>query len=301
MPGGRSIWRQVAGDRHAGALAEAGQEHLHLRRRRVLRLVEDHEGIASVRPRMKASGAISISPFSMRSSPALGQHVVQRVVERAQIGIDLLACRSPGRKPSRSPASTAGRDRMMRSTRPLLEHRHRRGDGEIGLAGPGRAEPNTISFSRSAEIGGLHRRARRHVPRASVAVARTRRCARLPVARLGAAAPPRRPRPDRYRGPASGGRRGPEQRIRAPRGSMRTLDRDPVAARTMPTGSFCSMRARLRSCSPNSMAQVALSSNCMRWLAPRRAGSTPRFQARSPSGTQPRPAPCRPGCSAGTR
>ena len=44
-PGGRSIWRRVAGDDHARALAEAGQEHLHLHRRGVLRLVEDDEGV----------------------------------------------------------------------------------------------------------------------------------------------------------------------------------------------------------------------------------------------------------------
>ena len=46
---------------------------------------------ASVRPRMKAIGAISISPEAMRRSTcSVGQHVVERVVERAKIGIDLL-------------------------------------------------------------------------------------------------------------------------------------------------------------------------------------------------------------------
>ena len=42
---------------------------------------------------------------------------------------------------------------------------------------------------------------------------------------------------------------------------------------TMLTGSFCSIRARLRWCWPNSMAQAALSSKCIRWLEPRRSGS----------------------------
>ena len=47
---------------------------------------------ASVRPRMKASGATSISPLPSRFGDLVGrQHVVQRVVERAQVGIDLLA------------------------------------------------------------------------------------------------------------------------------------------------------------------------------------------------------------------
>ena len=50
------------------------------------------KALDSVRPRMKASGAISISPLSRRFGDLLArQHVVERVVERPQIGIDLLA------------------------------------------------------------------------------------------------------------------------------------------------------------------------------------------------------------------
>ena len=47
---------------------------------------------------------------------------------------------SPGRKPSRSPASTAGRDRISRSTDAADQLLHRLRDREIGLAGAGRAE-----------------------------------------------------------------------------------------------------------------------------------------------------------------
>ena len=47
---------------------------------------------------------------------------------------------SPGRKPSRSPASTAGRDSTMRSTRPCRQHRHGLRHGEVGLARAGRAD-----------------------------------------------------------------------------------------------------------------------------------------------------------------
>ncbi len=48
------------------------------------------KALARVRPRMKASGATSISPASSFFVDLVaGQHVVQRVVERAQIGIDL--------------------------------------------------------------------------------------------------------------------------------------------------------------------------------------------------------------------
>ncbi len=44
---------------------------------------------------------------------------------------------SPGRKPSFSPASTAGRARMMRETCLLDERRDCRGHGEVRLPGAG--------------------------------------------------------------------------------------------------------------------------------------------------------------------
>ena len=70
----------------------------------------------SVRPRMNASGATSISPFSMRvASFSPLDHVVQGVEQRPEVRIDLLG-HVPGRKPRLSPASTAGRVRMMRPT-----------------------------------------------------------------------------------------------------------------------------------------------------------------------------------------
>ncbi len=44
----------------------------------------------SVRPRMKASGATSITPFSRWAGDLLGvHHVVQRVEQRAQVRVDL--------------------------------------------------------------------------------------------------------------------------------------------------------------------------------------------------------------------
>ncbi len=84
--------RRIAGDDHARALAEPGQEHLHLHRGRVLRLVQQDAGIGQVRPRMKASGATSIMPVCMPRSTMRGVHeIVQGIEDRAQIGIDLLA------------------------------------------------------------------------------------------------------------------------------------------------------------------------------------------------------------------
>ena len=70
---------------------------------------------------------------------------------------------SPGRKPSRSPASTAGRDRMMRSTSLRSNSCDGVRDREPGLAGAGRAgaEHQRVALER-ADIGVLRGGARAH-------------------------------------------------------------------------------------------------------------------------------------------
>ena len=74
---------------------EPGEEHLHLLGRGVLRLVEDDERVveraaAHVRQRRDLDGA-----GGEQLGDRLGvDHVVQRVVERAQVGVDLLAERA---------------------------------------------------------------------------------------------------------------------------------------------------------------------------------------------------------------
>ena len=96
---------------------------------------------ASVRPRMKASGATSISPLPRRFCELVGrQHVVERIEDRPQIGVDLLA------QIARQKAEPlAGLDRGPRQDDPLDLAGHqqidRGGDREIGLAGAGGAEP----------------------------------------------------------------------------------------------------------------------------------------------------------------
>src|SRR5579875_160947 len=81
----------VAGDHHPGAEAEPGQEHLHLLGRGVLRLVEDDEGVverpaAHVPERRDLDGAGRHQPGDRVGV----EHVVQRVVQRAQVRVDLL-------------------------------------------------------------------------------------------------------------------------------------------------------------------------------------------------------------------
>ena len=57
--------RRVAVDHGLGSEPDAREEHLHLLRGRVLRLVEDHERIVQRAPRMYASGATSTVPRSI--------------------------------------------------------------------------------------------------------------------------------------------------------------------------------------------------------------------------------------------
>src|SRR5680860_962227 len=80
----------VAGDDHARVEAEPGEEHLHLLGAGVLRLVEDDEGIvkrsyAHERQRRHLDHAaleVAVDPVGV-------EHVVERVEQRPQVGIDL--------------------------------------------------------------------------------------------------------------------------------------------------------------------------------------------------------------------
>ena len=117
----------------------------------------------SVRPRMKASGAISISPAcSARSTMRAVHQVVERVVDRPQIGIDLLA-----HVAGQEAEPLAGLDRRPRQDDAVdllaLEQLHRMRDREPGLAGAGGAgaEHQRMPPQR-ADIGVLRGRAGAH-------------------------------------------------------------------------------------------------------------------------------------------
>ena len=94
----------------------------------------------SVRPRMNASGATSIVPFSMYVVQPVGvEHVVERVEERPQVRIDL------GEHVAGQEAEPlAGLDRRAgEDDAPDLalgERRDRERHRQVGLAGAGRAD-----------------------------------------------------------------------------------------------------------------------------------------------------------------
>ena len=94
----------------------------------------------SVRPRMYASGATSIVPGGHQPRDRVGvDHVVQRVVQRPQVRVDLLVERA-----RQEAEPLAGLDRRTGQDDPAdllgLQRLHRLGHREVGLAGAGRAD-----------------------------------------------------------------------------------------------------------------------------------------------------------------
>ena len=69
-----------------------------------------------VRPRMYASGAISIVPAAISRGIESGSSMSCSASYSGRRYGSIFSYRVPGRKPSRSPASTAGRVRMIRLT-----------------------------------------------------------------------------------------------------------------------------------------------------------------------------------------
>ena len=139
-PVGQVDLGDVAGDDDLRPEAEPGEEHLHLLGRRVLRLVEDDERVveraaAHVRERRDLDRAALHEPRD-----ALGlEHVVERVVERAQVRVDL-GEHVAGQEPEPLPRLDRGpgEDDAVHFLR--LERLHRERDREVALAGAGRAD-----------------------------------------------------------------------------------------------------------------------------------------------------------------
>ena len=139
-PAGHVDLGDVAGDDDLRAEADAGEEHLHLLGRRVLGLVEDDEAVveraaAHERQRRDLDGPALEQPLR-----AFGlDHVVERVVERAQVGVDL------GHEVAGQEAEPlAGLDRGPGEDDAVdllgLQRLHRHRDGEPALAGAGGAD-----------------------------------------------------------------------------------------------------------------------------------------------------------------
>ncbi len=120
--------------------ADPRQEHLHLLGRRVLGLVEDDEARVERPPSHVGEGChLDRPPLHEPLGPFGLEHVVQGVVERAQVRVDL------GHQVARQEAEPLARlDRRPGEDDPVhllcLQRLHGERDGEVGLARAGRPD-----------------------------------------------------------------------------------------------------------------------------------------------------------------
>ena len=109
-------------------------------------------------------GDLDLAAFQPLHHLLRRQHVVERVVERPQIGVDLVA-----QVAGQEAEAFAGLDRRARQNDafdpPRRHHLDRGGDRQIGLAGAGGAEAeDQLGRLERGQIVGLHRRAWRDQP-----------------------------------------------------------------------------------------------------------------------------------------
>ncbi len=129
----------VAGDHGGGAEADPGQEHFHLLLGGVLALIEDDEAVvqrtpAHVGQRSDLDHLLLDQPRHVLEA----EHFVERVVQRAQVGVDLL--RQVARQEAELLAGLHRRAHQQDAAHLLAFQRvHRAGDRQVGLAGTGRA------------------------------------------------------------------------------------------------------------------------------------------------------------------
>ena len=130
----------VAGDHGGGAEADAGEEHLHLFDGGVLALVQDDERAVQRAPAHERQRrdfddvAVDVLVDALNA-----EHFVQGVVERAQVGVDLL--RQIARQEAELLASFHRRTHQQDARHAAAFQRfHRARHRQIRLAGAGRAD-----------------------------------------------------------------------------------------------------------------------------------------------------------------
>src|SRR5579872_5114504 len=140
LAAGQIDLRDIAGHHRLRVVAEPRQEHLHLLGGGVLRLIEDNERIVERAPAHEGQRRDLDSAALEHAARAIEiDHVMQRIIERAQVRIDLLGkiAREEAELLARLDRRTAQhhpRDLILHESRE--RHRHR----EVGLAGTGRTD-----------------------------------------------------------------------------------------------------------------------------------------------------------------
>src|SRR5450830_456541 len=132
--------RDVAGDHGLAAETDAGEKHFHLFRRGVLSFIEDDEGMiertsAHISQRRDFNGLF----FKQSLGTVKTEQIVQRVIQRAQIRIDLL--RQIARQKTQSFTSFYRWPRQHNALHGVaLESIDGASHRQISLAGAGRAD-----------------------------------------------------------------------------------------------------------------------------------------------------------------
>ena len=131
---------KVARDDHLRVPAHAGKEHPDLCRRRVLRFIEDDDRIAQRTSPHKSQGSdLDDVPVHHVLQLYGGNHVLQRIIERLQVRVDLVF--HVTRKEAELLTGFYSRTReddLLGGL--LLERLHRQGYAEIGLPRSGRTD-----------------------------------------------------------------------------------------------------------------------------------------------------------------
>ena len=140
LPAGQVDLGGVAGDDHLGAEAESGEEHLHLRGRGVLRLVEDDECVVQ-RPaaHVRERGDFDDAGLHEFRDHLRVHHVAQRVVEGPQVGVDFFV-EGAGQEAEVFAGFDGGAGQDDPFDVLALQRLDGLGHGQVGLAGAGGAD-----------------------------------------------------------------------------------------------------------------------------------------------------------------
>ena len=138
LAGGQVDLGRIAGDDHLAAPSPILVRNIFICIDGVLRLIENDHGVRQGASAHEGERDLDHAGGKPALDPLRRQHVVESIVKRAQIGIDLLA-HVAGKEAE--PLSSL--DRRPRQDQPVafaaFHARRGEGDGEVGLAGAGGA------------------------------------------------------------------------------------------------------------------------------------------------------------------
>ena len=146
----------IARDHGLAAKADAGQEHLHLFGRGVLRLVQDHKGVVERAPAHEGEWCdfdlLALKRFLHLLKP---HQIVEGVVQGAQVRVHFLA-QVAGQKAEFFTGFHGGAGEHDALHRAALKRVDRAGHGQIGLAGAGRANAKgDVVAGHALQVQGL--------------------------------------------------------------------------------------------------------------------------------------------------